>query len=58
MDIKIEHDVLGDVSTNVYYLIYDRHVLIIDPAAEPERIISKIEGEGLLPSAILITHGH
>jgi hydroxyacylglutathione hydrolase len=32
--------------------------LVIDPGLEPEKIIRRLQREGLTPSAILITHGH
>jgi len=32
--------------------------LVIDPGFEPERVIEAIRAEGLVPEAILLTHGH
>lgn len=41
------------------YLIYDnQQCLIIDPGAEPEKIIAKIEELDLKPVAVLLTHCH
>jgi hydroxyacylglutathione hydrolase len=31
---------------------------VVDPGAEPERILGEIAARGLEPSAILVTHGH
>jgi hydroxyacylglutathione hydrolase len=33
-------------------------VLVVDPGAEPERILGEIAARTLDPSAILVTHGH
>ena len=35
-----------------------KQTIIIDPGAEPERVIRKIEESGGIPEAILLTHGH
>ncbi|MEI7782240.1 MAG: MBL fold metallo-hydrolase, partial [Planctomycetota bacterium] len=32
--------------------------LVVDPGFEPDRIISWIRTQGLVPRAILLTHGH
>lgn len=32
--------------------------VVVDPGFEPEAIIEWIEGQGLTPAAILLTHGH
>ncbi len=37
----------------------DRHdCLVIDPGFEPEAIVTWIDDHGLIPAAILLTHGH
>jgi hydroxyacylglutathione hydrolase len=33
-------------------------MLVVDPGAEPERILGEIAARGLEPNAILVTHGH
>ena len=33
-------------------------MLVVDPGAEPERILGEVAARGLEPSAILVTHGH
>ena len=58
--IEIKSLVLGIVGTNCY-IVYDenkKEAVLIDPAAEEERIISFLEGANLKPKAILLTHGH
>ncbi len=32
--------------------------LVVDPGLEPERVLQRIDAEGLTPAAILNTHGH
>ena len=58
--LELQTCVLGPVSTNCYLAKNTEtgEVLIIDPAARPEKIeaaVSKMEGK---PAAILLTHGH
>lgn len=36
----------------------DRRCVVIDPGLEPEKIAATIRSKGLLPEAILNTHGH
>lgn len=58
--IEVKSLVLGIVGTNCY-IVYDenkKEAVLIDPAAEEERIISFLEGANLKPKAILLTHGH
>lgn len=52
--------VLGPVQTNVY-IVYNKgskEAFIIDPADRADKISAKLEELGLLPRAILLTHGH
>ena len=52
--------VLGSVSTNTY-ILYNKETkecIIVDPAAEAQKIIETIEENALKPQAILLTHGH
>lgn len=52
--------VIGDLNTNTY-IVYDEKSLeavLIDPAAEPERISEYTAGFGLKIKGILMTHGH
>ncbi|WP_294562682.1 MBL fold metallo-hydrolase [uncultured Traorella sp.] len=48
--------VLGNVFTNTYILKEADHCIIIDPAANPKRILKEVEG--LCVDAICLTHGH
>ena len=55
--IKLE---LGQLQANCF-LVIDRltdKALIIDPGDEADFIISKIQEEGIKPTAIIATHGH
>lgn len=56
--MKIETLVLGDLQTNCYLVSQEgsREVLVIDPAAEAEKILSAL-GERKA-AAVLLTHGH
>ncbi|MDO4266149.1 MAG: MBL fold metallo-hydrolase [Eubacteriales bacterium] len=66
--LKINCYVLGMMSTNCYILYEDtqepnaegyRSAVIIDAAAQPDKIISICENElKVKPEAILLTHGH
>ncbi len=58
--MKIEHLVVGPVQTNTYLVINEtnKEAIIVDPGAEADRIAAKIDGLGLTPVAILLTHGH
>jgi hydroxyacylglutathione hydrolase len=47
---------LGQWSTNCYVLIGRGESIIVDPAAEPERILAAVEGTAV--KAVLLTHGH
>ena len=52
--------VLGEIKTNTY-VAYDEtsnECVIIDPAAEPNRIIAFINEHHLSVKAIFVTHGH
>ena len=56
----IEQQVLGMVSTNVWFLKNNEtgELLIIDPAAQADRIEQKVQMMGGKPVAVLLTHGH
>ena len=58
MDISLYSYVCGPIGTNVYFLVYGKGVIIVDPAADFDRLSKFIDDNGLFPSAILITHGH
>ncbi len=56
----IKSMILGPVETNVYFIINDdtSECVIVDPAEQPEKIIRFLEGNELILSGILLTHGH
>ncbi len=58
--LELQSLVLGSVGTNVYFLKNKEtaELLIVDPAASPERIEEKAAEMGAKPVAILLTHGH
>jgi hydroxyacylglutathione hydrolase len=47
---------LGQWNTNCYVLIGGGESVIVDPAAEPKRILAAVEDTAI--KAILLTHGH
>ena len=50
---------VGQLQTNCYILRGDSdRCLVIDPGAEPEKILSATRDKGLTIEAILLTHGH
>lgn len=60
MAVRIESYALGPVMANCY-LLYDeetRHGVVVDPGAEPNRVLSRIEELQLQLEAILLTHAH
>lgn len=56
--MKIETLVLGALQTNCYLVSREGsgEVIVIDPAAEPEKIKSALKGRKV--AAVLLTHGH
>lgn len=50
---------LGTIGTNCYILISSKNnCAVIDPGAQPEKIIAELDERKLTLSYILITHGH
>lgn len=56
--MKIETVVVSPFEENCYLVWKDRIGVIIDPGDEDELITEKIEKDGFVPRAILLTHGH
>lgn len=58
--MKIEKFVIGPIGTNCYVLVNEetKEVVIVDPAACPDEMVSHIKAEGYVPRAILLTHAH
>jgi len=49
---------VGPYDNNVYLIASDRDAVIVDGAAEPERILSEVDRMGARVTAILQTHNH
>ncbi|MCX8014055.1 MAG: MBL fold metallo-hydrolase [Rectinema sp.] len=49
---------LGPIGENCYIATSLNTTVIIDPGAEPERIITFLKEYALVPSLIVLTHGH
>ncbi len=60
LDLGYKRIVVGSLETNCYILINKEtnESIIIDPGAEPGKIIHEIEENNLKPIAIILTHGH
>lgn len=56
--MKVHTMSLGILETNCYIVENDRAVLVIDPGAEPERVIDQIRAINKPVTAILLTHTH
>ena len=58
--IKINTYVVGQVQTNCYIVIHEetKECFIIDPGASAKQLADRIRNEELVPTAILLTHGH
>lgn len=58
MAVQAEKLAVGRLETNCYIISGEGCCVVIDPGAEPERILSRINEIGLPLEAILLTHGH
>ena len=58
--MKIEKFVLGSLGTNTYLIINEetKEIVIVDPAACPDYLLSHIKSNDYVPKKILLTHGH
>lgn len=56
--MKIIKYSLGQLQANCYFLIKNKHCLVIDPADEASFILEQIQRMKLKPIAFLATHGH
>lgn len=56
--MEIKSIVVGVMEENCYMLTDGGEAAVIDPGAEPDRIISEIESSGAALKMILLTHGH
>jgi len=56
---SVQHIVVGDVATNCWiYPLDEKSCAVIDPGGEGGRIIALLDSLELVPSYILLTHGH
>jgi glyoxylase-like metal-dependent hydrolase (beta-lactamase superfamily II) len=59
IDMKLKAISVGYLGTNCYFLASDaKNCAVIDPGAQPEKLLDYISGEKLVPKYVLITHGH
>ena len=57
--MKILHTTLGPIMTNCYIASDDAgNAAIIDPGANPARVIQILQENNLIPQYVLLTHGH
>lgn len=54
----IDSLVVGPLQTNCYFVGRPPRTAIVDPGAESDRILERLDRLGLKPEAILLTHGH
>ena len=59
-DVQITRVVSADFDENAFVVSLEGRddCLVIDPGLEPEKIVEHLEHHGLIPAAILNTHGH
>lgn len=55
--MEIKKVIVGGLGTNCYILSGEKEQVIVDPGAEPEKILNKIDRNKKL-SYIFLTHGH
>ena len=57
--VRVESLQLGGLGTNCYLLDAGKGLaIVIDPGAEAERIVARLEERKLAPALIVVTHGH
>lgn len=57
--MKVEILPVGEIGTNCCFVVSESSsVAILDPGAQCEKIVRKIEQNGWKPGMILLTHGH
>lgn len=57
-DFRIRICVLGMVSTNCYIAYQGKEAVVIDPADDADYIVNQCRELGVIPKAVLLTHGH
>ena len=58
MSLRIDTFVLGLFKTNCYVLRDGAECWVVDPGLLPRRLIRFLRAENIVPSRILLTHGH
>lgn len=58
MKIAVHRIVTGPLQENAYIVQKERNALIIDPGADADKIIQKINDLDVVPRAVLLTHTH
>jgi glyoxylase-like metal-dependent hydrolase (beta-lactamase superfamily II) len=56
--VKVETIVVGELQTNSYLVFDDKEAILIDPGAQPDKILSYLEKYSLNLKFIVNTHGH
>jgi hydroxyacylglutathione hydrolase len=58
--VKIEWRTVGEFQENCYLVVDEaaRQAVLVDPGAEPDRLIAMLERSGATLDAIWLTHGH
>ena len=57
-DLIIRSAALGGYQTNCYTVRSGDHLWVVDAGYEPEPLLQLIDGSGLTPEAIVLTHAH
>ncbi len=55
--VKVQRLIQGVLKTNTYIIKNEKHVLIVDPTGDAQKIKTKISNDYIV-DAILLTHGH
>ena len=58
MKIAVHRIVTGPLQENTYIVQKERNALVIDPGADSDKIIQKIDELDVIPRAVLLTHTH
>ena len=56
--MKISTFILGEMRTNCYFITNENKTVIVDPAAESDRLLKIIKERNLSVEFILLTHAH
>ena len=59
-ELKVEEYQVGEIMTNCYLMINEdtKETVIVDPGGSVKMLLGVIKEKGLIPAAILLTHGH